>query len=130
MIYLRIVGHEKEKEGENMNDNFTITINNIPAHKQQLDAALTRAFRIIGIQGSANVAQITPVDSGNLKGSIDYKSYNDHVVIGTNVQYAIYQEMGTIKMRAANRGKGYLRFAIQKSVGDFQRIFQEELRNL
>jgi hypothetical protein len=130
MICLHIVGHEKEKEGENMNDNFTITINNIPAHKQQLDAALTRAFRIIGIQGSANVAQITPVDSGNLKGSIDYKSYNDHVVIGTNVKYAIYQEMGTKKMRAANKGKGYFRIAIRHSMKDFEGIMEQELRNI
>jgi len=113
-----------------MADNFRITQNNVAQHRQQLDAALSRAFTMIGMRGSRNVASIAPVDTGNLKSHIDYSSTSDMVTIGTNVKYAIYQEMGTIKMSAANGGKGFLRFGIENSANDFRRILQEELKNL
>lgn len=40
------------------------------------------------------------VDTGRYKGSVSYKEGDDHVVIGSNVEYAPYLELGTSKMRA------------------------------
>jgi hypothetical protein len=54
----------------------------------------------------------------------------DAVLIGSNLKYALYVEVGTIKMRAANRGKGYLRYGIQQSRNDIKTILEGELRNL
>lgn len=113
-----------------MSENFRITQNNVPEIQANVRNATRRGFQAIGIRAVRNIGYLTPVDTGNLKSSFTFQAHDDHVIIGTDVRYAIFQEMGTIKMRAANKGKGYLRFAIQKSVGDFQRVFQEELRNL
>ena len=44
---------------------------------------------------------LAPVDTGNLRGSIDYAmESNNTAIVGTNLEYAIYQEFGTRKMAA------------------------------
>jgi len=50
-----------------------------------------------------NAAKVNcPVDTGNLRGSITHKvdKQDLSVTIGTNVDYAPYQEFGTYKMKA------------------------------
>jgi phage gpG-like protein len=112
------------------NNNFRVDINNVPRHKRQLDSAIQRALDLVGERVSSNVAQITPVDTGALRNSISHRTMKDAVLIGSNLKYALYVEVGTIKMRAANRGKGYLRYGIQQSRNDIKTILEGELRNL
>jgi HK97 gp10 family phage protein len=45
------------------------------------------------IQGEA--VERVPVDGGRLKGSITHEVKDDHVIIGTNVEYAPHVEYGT-----------------------------------
>lgn len=104
--------------------------NNIPEINQKLDLAMERAFTAIGIIGVRNVGYLTPVDSGTLKESLNFQADSTKVIIGTNVEYAVYQELGTIKMRAANKGRGFLRFAIRKSLKDFRGIINQELQSI
>lgn len=56
-----------------------------------------RALEAIGIfvRGEAQVR--APVDTGNLRDSIDYRvnRLRKKVIVGTNVEYAIYVEKGT-----------------------------------
>lgn len=57
------------------------------------------------------------------------KEDTPYVVIGSNVEYAPYQELSTSKMKAANGGKGFLRPAIQDHFEEFKNIFENELQN-
>lgn len=104
--------------------------NNIPEINQKLDLAMERGFTAIGIRGVRNVGYLTPVDSGNLKGSLNFEADSTKVIIGTNVEYAIYQELGTINMKAANKGQGFLRLGIRESLKDFEGILNQELKSI
>jgi phage gpG-like protein len=113
-----------------MSENFRITRNNIPEIESKIKAATRRGYYAIGVRAVRNIGYLTPVDTGNLKSSFTFQAHDDHVIIGTDVRYAIFQEMGTIKMQAANRGKGYFRIALRESMPDFEGIMEQELRNI
>ena len=78
----------------------------IEAMKQKVEAFL----EAIGQTAASAAADVAPVDSGRLKGSINWSTHHtsgyaesvpkttpeeDTVYIGTNVEYAPYQELGT-----------------------------------
>lgn len=109
---------------------FNFNINRKEDIKRRTDQAASRALTVIGMRGSEYVANLAPVDTGNLRGSIDFSLGDDYVVIGSNVKYAVFQELGTIKMKAANGGKGYLRPALKGSLREFQGIIEECLKNI
>lgn len=109
---------------------FRINQDNTAEVKRRTNEAIQRAFMIIGMKGSEYTANITPVDTGNLRGSIDYVVGDKMVTIGSNVKYAVFQELGTIKMQAANNGVGFLRPALKGSLKEFQGILEQELRNI
>jgi phage gpG-like protein len=113
-----------------MSENFRITQNNIPEIQSKIKDATRRGYYAIGVRAVRNIGYLTPVDSGNLKSSFTFQVHDDCVVVGTNVKYGIYQEMGTKKMRAANKGKGYFRIALRHSMKDFKGIMEQELRNI
>lgn len=97
------------------------------AKKLAVEQALTQ----IGDTCATYAAGIAPVDTGNLKGSIDKKVSigEEAVYVGTNVDYAIYQEFGTAKNKAANGGKGYLRPAVQEHIDEYKDIAQSIISN-
>jgi HK97 gp10 family phage protein len=68
--------------------------------------------------------RLCPVDTGRLRGSITHVTGIDNgeqvAYVGSNVEYAIYQELGTYKMAA----QPYLRPALQSVMGG---ISQESL---
>jgi HK97 gp10 family phage protein len=64
-----------------------------------------------GVAVQAEAIRLAPVDLGRLKGSIKFKVSGDQVKVGTNVEYAAYQEYGTYKMR----GKPFLRPALDNN---------------
>ena len=92
---------------------------------RQLKDNEERALEAIGIfvRGEAQVR--CPVDTGNLKNSIDYKvlEAQKKVVIGTNVEYAIYVEKGTRKMRA----QPYLTPALEENKKRIEELAAEYL---
>ena len=63
--------------------------------------AIARALEAIGIQAEGDVAELAPVDTGRLRDSITHEvdESEEAVYIGTNVEYAAYQEYGTSKMK-------------------------------
>ena len=61
------------------------------------------------VQGTAK--RLVPVDSGNLRGSINREVYADRAEVGTNVEYAEHVEYGTRHMEA----QPYLRPAIDEN---------------
>lgn len=68
-------------------------------HKDEIKAAmteqLTAALEAIGLDAASTAAGQVPVDTGNLKNSISYAVDGNTVYIGTNVDYAVYHELGT-----------------------------------
>ena len=64
-----------------------------------------------GVEVQKTAIKLAPVDQGRLKGSIQYKASGDSVRVGTNVEYAPYQEYGTYKMK----GTPFLRPALDNN---------------
>lgn len=58
----------------------------------------------IAVDVETEAKRLAPVDTGNLRASINHVSGTDAhgpvAFVGTDVPYAIYQELGTWKMRA------------------------------
>lgn len=106
---------------------------NFTSNKSQFidakDAAIKRALEIIGIKGEKYAKALCPVDTGNLRNSISHDYDDDTVYIGTNVEYAPYQELGTSKMKATNGGKGYLRPAVHDHTSEYKHIVENELKS-
>lgn len=93
-----------------------------------LNFAKARALEVAG--GTAerytkeNLTKNHSVRTGNLRNSITHQQIDENsVLIGSNVQYAPYVELGTSKMRA----KPYLRPAIEDHRSEYQKIFESEL---
>lgn len=98
--------------------------------KSKLEAACMRGMEAVGRQGSANAARLAPVDTGRLKNSITFETSKGGNVfkstIGTNVEYAKYQEYGTSRMRA----QPFLRPAITNNINEYKSIIMNELKGL
>jgi HK97 gp10 family phage protein len=63
---------------------------------------VARALAIVGQEGERVAKENVPVDTGNLRRSITYQLGQNSpteqwVRIGTNVEYGIFQEIGTVR---------------------------------
>lgn len=84
----------------------------------QIDAAVQKAA--LDCERYAKI--LVPVDTGNLRASLTYENAGQYkAVVGTNVEYGIYQELGTHKMAAQpylypayEQAKGELMAALKK----------------
>ena len=85
--------------------------------------AKLRALEKIGILVEGRAAKNAPVDTGRLRNSITHETEQDYAIIGTNVEYAPFQELGTSRMEA----QPYLRPAVDQSQGDIKKILEQEL---
>ena len=67
--------------------------------------------------------RICPVDTGRLRASITHKieEKKDEItgIVGTNIEYAIYVEYGTSRMKA----EPYLRPSLQKNIPIIKALF-------
>lgn len=112
-----------------MNIDFKLTVDNTQKIIEEKNQAVLRALEIIGQTVENDAAGLAPVDTGNLRNSIthDVDETSHIVAIGTNVEYAPYQELGTRRMEAANEGRGFLRPAVEDNIGKLQDILKQEL---
>lgn len=110
---------------------FKIIENHRGEVERRLDEAVERALTAVGTQVTNYARANAPVDTGRLRNSITFETLNDEdaVVIGSNVEYAPYQELSTSRMKAANGGKGFLRPAINDHMDEYKNIFTNELQN-
>lgn len=81
--------------------------------------ALTSAALLV--HGDANL--LAPVDTGNLRASLNYEVSNDFALVGTPVEYAPYVEMGTSRMSA----QPYLRPALDNRIRDITKLISNIL---
>lgn len=98
-----------------------------PEVRSAVDAAISRAAEIIGGMAESYAKALAPVDTGNLRNSISHGAEDDGrtVVIGTNVQYAPYQELGAPNAHVP--AHPFLRPAIEKHVSEYQKVLRQEL---
>ena len=103
------------------------------SHKREalneLDSKLRVMNEIIGGMAESHAKYYAPVDTGNLRNSITHDSEDNYhvVVIGTNVQYAPYQELGAPNVHVP--AHPYLRPAIERHVGEYQKVISRVLRS-
>lgn len=95
-----------------------------------LGEATAAAFEEIAIYAEGFAALACPVDTGNLRSSITHTSDEKHAVIGTNVEYAPYVEMGH---RQYGSGKvvpaqPYLRPALENHLPLYQDVLTQHLK--
>lgn len=94
------------------------------------DDGIERALEAIGLQAEAyaklNLYPGHGLDTGRLRNSITHVQENeDTEIIGTNVEYAPYVEMGTRRTQP----KPYLKPAVQDHIAEYKRIAEEYLKN-
>lgn len=84
-------------------------------------AARAKALELIGGKAESYAKKLCPVDTGRLRNSITHQQYDEHTeVVGTNVEYAPYVELGTHRQAA----KPYLRPAAENHTAEYKRIIE------
>lgn len=116
---------------------------NVDQVKRMTEAAKAAALEKMGGTAETYAKKECPVDTGRLKGSITHqKSGNDTMLVGTNVEYAPYvelghdQEVGRYVPALGKRlvashvnGKPFIRPAIENHVPEYQKIVENELKH-
>ncbi len=87
---------------------------------EQIEQALTA----IGMTAETHAKELCPVDTGRLRNSITHDVDGQTAIIGTNVEYAAYVELGTSKMGA----RPYLAPAAKNYTSEYKAIAEAALR--
>ena len=92
-----------------------------------IKSALLRGLETCGLVAEGYAKKLAPVDTGNLRNSIthDVDDGEPAADIGTNVEYAPYQELGTIHMAA----QPFLKPAVAEHANEYRKIIEKELKN-
>lgn len=99
--------------------------NNSDEVRAALREKIPVALEAIGLKAEGYAKRMAPVDTGRLRNSITHTVNEDVAVIGTNVEYAAYVEMGTSKTKA----QPYLRPAVQNHQDEYIRMVKHFLKN-
>ena len=107
-----------------MNVQFTDNSKEIIEAIQQ---STVRALEKCGLTAEGYAKKLAPVDTGNLRNSITHEVDDGEpaAYIGTNVEYAPYQELGTINMEA----HPFLKPAVSDHANEYRKIIENELKN-
>lgn len=93
--------------------------------EQEMKAKMTSWLEAIGLDAASTAASVAPVDTGRLKDSISHAVVDNEVYIGTNVEYAPYQEFGTSK---GVPGRHFLQFGATAHLAEYQALLEEKLK--
>ena len=108
-----------------------ITEVSITSHKQEAidlkNEAVARALEKMGLVAERYAKEYAPVDTGRLRNSITHEAAPDEgaVYIGTNVEYGVYQEFGTVNQT----GTPFLRPAVENHIDEYKEIVEQELKS-
>ena len=82
----------------------------------------SNALEAIGFFVERAAKDLAPYDTGNLENSINFKvdEGKKAVRVGTNVEYAIFQEKGTVKMQ----GQPFLTPAVEDNVNKIKQVIK------
>lgn len=92
-----------------------------------IEESAKNALKEIGLYVEGQAKLLTPVDTGNLRGSISHKIASEKEVhIGTDVEYAVYVEKGTSRQKA----QPYLTPAVENNLVEIARIIQKHFKQV
>lgn len=108
--------------------NIKITIHdNSPEVLAALDKAIYRALWAIGAAAEGHAKEYeTRVDTGRLRNSITHQEEGNTTAIGTNVEYAIFHELGT---SSGIEPLHFLKNAVANHTAEYKNILKESLKN-
>ena len=94
---------------------------------ENIKSALLRGLEKCGLTAERFAKKLAPYDTGNLRNSITHTVDDGEpaAYIGTNVEYAPYQELGTIHMAA----HPFLKPAVAANANTYRKIIEKELKN-
>lgn len=109
--------------------------------ESEVQSAINRAFETMGGKAETYAKQLCKVKTGNLRNSITHKQIDNNTeVIGTNVSYAPYVELGHHQepgryvaaigrrlVREYVEGKAFIRPAVEDHADEYRRILETEL---
>lgn len=92
-----------------------------------LPEQIEQALIAIGMTAETHAKEECPVDTGRLRNSITHEvdMSDQAAIIGTNVEYAAYVELGTSKMRA----QPYLRPAALEHSDEYKSLVEAALKS-
>ena len=116
---------------------------NVDYVKRITNAAKIAALERMGGTAETHAKKYCPVDTGRLRASITHqKQDEDTMLVGTNVEYAPYVELGHDQeagryvpalgkrlVASHVNGKPYIRPAIENHVSEYQQIAENEFKN-
>lgn len=93
--------------------------------------ARNQALETIGGKAESYAKKICPVKTGRLRNSITHQQYDENTeVIGTNVEYAPYVELGHHTSSGKHvDGKPFLRPAAEGHAQEYKAIIQAYMQN-
>ena len=96
--------------------------------KAELRNRIPTILEALGIEAEGNavteITELGAVDTGRLRGSITHAVDDESAIVGTDVEYGVYVEMGTYKMAS----RPFLRNAIENYTDDYKRIVEAGLQ--
>lgn len=94
---------------------------------EKIKEAVSKGLEPCGLVAEGYAKKLAPVDTGNLRNRITHEVDDGEpaAYIGTNVEYAPYQELGTIHMAA----QPFLKPAVADHANEFRKIFENEMKN-
>jgi hypothetical protein len=98
---------------------------NVEAVTAEMKEKMAVWLDAIGLDAASTAASVAPVDTGRLKTSIDHAVVDNEVYIGTNVEYAPYQEFGTSRNVP---GRHFLQFGATAHLAEYQALLEEKLK--
>lgn len=106
---------------------FTSRVSDVIREK---NAAIERGLEAIGLQAEGyaktELTRQEAVDTGRLRNSVTHYVKDNTAYIGTNVEYGMYIEFGTSKMKP----RPFLRPAARDHTTEYQQIFRSELSSI
>lgn len=104
-----------------------VKIDNTNTVLENLADVKVRALMKCGAIVENYAKQDAPVDTGRLRNSIHHEMEDDDTVnIGTDVEYAIFQELGTSRGVTEKR---YLTNGVRNHISEYKTIIEQEFRN-
>lgn len=114
-------------------------VDHSPEFIEEMKRKVEAGLAALGETAAARAADVAPVDTGRLKNSISWATKDQNggrdsdstplanpedneVYIGTNVEYAAYQEYGTSR---GITGKHFLQYGANSTFGDYAKTFLE-----
>ena len=99
---------------------------NLPDVQAASRAQIVNWLHAIGLDASSTAAEKAPHKTGALRNSISY-AVDDSALeayIGTNLYYAVYQELGTSKIA----GKHFLQFGATAHSSEYKDLLEQYLK--